>query len=182
MEFRGFTLAELLIALLIVAEIATFTIPKVLTSSANSQNKSIAKEVAGMIAAAFDAYKYKNTLTSSTKGSDLTQYMNYLKLDTASQYLGASGTALQQCSATLPCLTLHTGGILQYDTAMTVGGTTTTNAVYFNLDPDGNGTQGRVTFVQFYTGRLSSGGQAGTATPSGGTLTRESTDPSYFSW
>ena len=181
-SFTGFTLAELLIALLIIAEIATFTIPKVLSSTANGQNKSVAKETAGMISGAFSTYQLKNTMSSSVKGSDLTQYMNYIKVDTVTAYGATSGTALQQCSAVLPCLTLHTGGVLQYDTVMTFGGTTTTNAVYFNLDPDGNGSQGRITFVQFYGGRLSSGGIAGTATPSGGTITREATDPNYFAW
>lgn len=67
---RGFILAELLIALLIIAEIATFTIPKILATSANSQNKSIAKEVAGMVSASFAAYQVKNGLSTSTKGSD----------------------------------------------------------------------------------------------------------------
>ena len=182
MASKGFTLAELLISLLIIAEIATFTIPKIISASANTQNQAIAKETAGMVSASFSTYQLKNTLSSSTKGSDLTQYMNYVKVDTSTSYTAVSGTALQQCSTTLPCLTLHTGGVLQYDTAMTIGGTSTTNAFYLNLDPDGNGSQGRVTFIQFYNGRLSSGGQGGTATPSGGTITRESTDPAYFSW
>ncbi len=40
----GFTLAELLISLLILAEIATFTIPKVLSSQQAGQKKAIFKE------------------------------------------------------------------------------------------------------------------------------------------
>jgi prepilin-type N-terminal cleavage/methylation domain-containing protein len=181
-SINGFTLAELLIALMILAEIATFTIPKVISATANGQNKSISKETASMVAGAFSNYQLKIGMASTMKGSDLTQYMNYIKVDTTTLYNATTGTALQQCTATLPCLTLHTGGVLQYDTAMTMGGTNTTNAVYFNLDPDGNGAQGRITFVQFYNGRLSSGGVAGTATPSGGTITREATDPTYFAW
>ena len=178
----GFTLAELLISLLIIGEIATFTIPKIINASANSKNASIAKDAGGMIASSFSTYTLKNTLSTSVGGDDLTQYMNYVKVDTATTYSALTGTALQACTATLPCLVLHTGGILQFDTAMTFGGSTTTHAVYFNLDPDGNGSQGRLTFIQFYTGRVSSGGVGGSATPTGGTLTRENTDPSYFSW
>lgn len=165
MVMRGFTLAELLMALLIIGEIATFTIPKVINATTNGQNKSISKETASMVSGAFSTYQLRNGITSTVKGSDLTQYMNYIKIDTSTTFFAGSGTALQQCSSTLPCMTLHTGGVLQYDTAMTLGGTATTNAVYFNLDPDGNGAQGRVTFIQFYTGRLSSGGVGGTATP-----------------
>ena len=46
---KGFTLAELLIALLIIAEIATFTIPKVLTSQYDARRKAVFKEVIGMV-------------------------------------------------------------------------------------------------------------------------------------
>jgi prepilin-type N-terminal cleavage/methylation domain-containing protein len=179
---QGFTLAELLIALLILAEIATFTIPKILASTAGNQNRAIVKETAGMISGVFKNYQLQNTISASLKGSDITQYMNYVKVDTSSTYTGTSGTALQACTATLPCLTLHNGGILQYDTVMTLGGTGATNAVYFNLDPDGNGSEGRITLILFSNGRLSTGEVAGTATPTGGTIARQATDPTYFSW
>lgn len=180
---QGFTLAELLISLAILGIIATFTIPKVITSMNNSQNKAIAKEAASMVSGAFSAYQLNNTITSSTKGSDLTQFMNYVTLDTSTNYsAGANqtGTALQACTATLPCLKLHNGGVMQYDTVMTMGGTAASNAVYFNVDPDGAGTQGAISYVLFSNGRFSTGQQAGTATPTGGTLTRIATDPAYL--
>ena len=41
---RGFSLAELLLALLILGSIATFTIPKVITASNNSKKHAIIKE------------------------------------------------------------------------------------------------------------------------------------------
>ncbi len=40
----GFTLAELLIALLILGEIATFTIPKILSAQQNGSKKAVIKE------------------------------------------------------------------------------------------------------------------------------------------
>lgn len=43
-KHRGFTLAELLIALAILGEIATFTIPKILASSQQQQKKAVFKE------------------------------------------------------------------------------------------------------------------------------------------
>jgi prepilin-type N-terminal cleavage/methylation domain-containing protein len=42
---KGFTLAELLIALGILAVISTFAIPKILASQANSQKKAVIREV-----------------------------------------------------------------------------------------------------------------------------------------
>jgi prepilin-type N-terminal cleavage/methylation domain-containing protein len=45
----GFTLAELLIALAILGVISTFTIPKLLTASANQKRNAILKECIGVI-------------------------------------------------------------------------------------------------------------------------------------
>lgn len=54
---KGFSLAELLISLLILSEIATFTIPKLISNQQASANNAKAKEVAGMIAGAFQSYQ-----------------------------------------------------------------------------------------------------------------------------
>lgn len=43
-RLKGFTLAELLISLLILGEIATFTIPKILSAQQNGSKKAIIKE------------------------------------------------------------------------------------------------------------------------------------------
>lgn len=178
---QGFTLAELLIALAILGVIATFTIPKILTSSQNGQNTAIAKEAASMISAAYSTYTLTNGAGTGVTGGALTQYMNYVSTDNSTALSTATtGTALQQCAATLICLKLHNGGVLQYDTAQTFGGTGTTNAINFGLDPDGTGPAGRVTFWQFYNGRLSTGGQGGSTTQTGGTITATTSDPSYL--
>ena len=68
----GFTLAELLIALAILGVIATFTIPKILTSQANSQRNAIAKEVMSMISGAHQQLKSNNALSTSTTMGALT--------------------------------------------------------------------------------------------------------------
>ncbi len=179
---KGFTLAELLIALAILGVIATFTIPKILSSSANGQTTAIAKEAAGMISAAFSTYTLNNSLTTGTTAGVLTQYFNYVTTDTATSYTGtASGdTALSACSATLICLKLHNGGVLQYSTAQNFGSSLSTAAVTFALDPDGMGTRGKIVFVQQYGGRTTTNGQDAVFTTSAAGVTNQATDPSYL--
>lgn len=60
---RGFTLAELLIALTILGVIATFTIPKILSSQQDGKLKAIAKETA----AAMEQVIYNGRLTGEFK-------------------------------------------------------------------------------------------------------------------
>ena len=83
-RLNGFTLAELLIALVILGLIATFTIPKVLQSQQNAQYKSSAKEVASMISGAYQAAL--STGKNKIYVYDLTPYMNYVAVDTVSQF------------------------------------------------------------------------------------------------
>jgi prepilin-type N-terminal cleavage/methylation domain-containing protein len=49
----GFTLAELLIALTILGEIAAFTIPKIISSQQNGQKRAVTKEMIAMFSAAY---------------------------------------------------------------------------------------------------------------------------------
>jgi prepilin-type N-terminal cleavage/methylation domain-containing protein len=172
----GFTLAELLVSLVILGVIATFTIPKVLNASTSSQT-AIAKEAASMISGAFSVYNLSNTLATTTTPGVLQQYMNYASIDATTTY----STGMVTCSATVICLKLHSGAVLQYEVANTFGGTTTTDGIRFNLDPDGAGNQTAVTFVKFYNGRLTTHGAAGTYQTGGTALTPVATDPLYIS-
>ena len=71
----GFTLAELLIALLILGEISTFTIPKIIYSQQNQKYNAIAKESAAMISAAYQQYQYSgNSLTTMSATSLTSSY------------------------------------------------------------------------------------------------------------
>jgi prepilin-type N-terminal cleavage/methylation domain-containing protein len=177
---KGFTLAELLISLAILGVIATFTIPKILSSSSSGQNTAIAKEIASMVSGAFTTYTLNTSLTSGTTPGALTQYMNYVATDATTTYTGSGGTALQPCTATLLCLKLHNGGVLQYDTAQTFAGTASTNGVVINMDPDGNGTQGRASFSLYANGRLTTGGVSVPTAGGSITLTNQTTDPAYI--
>lgn len=136
----AFTLAELLIALAILGVIATFTIPKVLSSQQDGRYKSIAKEAAGTISAAYQAYRLANTPISGTTPGDLYQYMNYVKYETATQIDDDQGNTTTSCTAGMPCLRLHNGAVLYSWGTASFGGTASTNMLWFQVDPDGTVT------------------------------------------
>jgi prepilin-type N-terminal cleavage/methylation domain-containing protein len=182
----GFTLAELLIALAILGVIATFTIPKVLQSTTSGQNTAVAKEAASMISGAFSAYQMNNQIAATTTAGVLTQFMNYVKTDTATNVNGMAA----DCAAlnTSGCLVLHNGAYLQYDGDSSFNADAdatleTSDHIIFNVDPDGGtGTSGpatEITFVLFSNGRLTTGQHAGTITEDAG-IAAITTDPSYL--
>ncbi len=139
----GFTLAELLIALLILGVIATFTIPKMLLVQQNQKDNANAKETIATIAAAYQQYKLANPTGASFSLSSLTPYLNYVAVDTSSSvdlWYTQSSIACNYASGV--CLRLHNGSLLQYWPADNFSGTNTTNAVPFVVDPDGRVTDG----------------------------------------
>ena len=187
---KGFTLAELLIALTILGVIATFTIPKILLTQQNQQYNAEAKEAASMIAGAVSVYQLTNGLNSSNTFSDMTPYLNYVLVDTSTTIDDIPGYTSKTCSASNPCLKLHSGALLRYSAAGSFGGTSTTNALVFFLDPDGTyggTTQGpskAVRFALFYTNtRLTSIAYLPyTVHSSDDTVVAGLSDPSWFSW
>jgi prepilin-type N-terminal cleavage/methylation domain-containing protein len=187
----GFTLSELLIALMILGEIATFTIPKVLISQANRRYNASAKEAASMISGSLTAYLRNNTLTASTSAGDLTPYMNYLATDASTTIDLAQTDTTRACNGTTyGCVKLHNGGTLMWaDGAFS--GTSALNAIYFYYDPDGRVTDGTtngpgksVGLWLYYNGRVTSYANiapntvyyAGTISPNA------SMDPPWFTW
>ena len=196
MKQRAFTLAELLIALVILGVIATFTIPKVLTSQQDSRFNSIAKEATGMVSQAYQAYQLNNTSSSlATMGfKDLTPYMNYVRYDTSSTVDSEYNTVGTRTCGTSSdaCLFLHNGASLRYRTTITFGTTDSTSTLWFSLDPDGivttDGsatTPGKAIQVFLYmNGRIVNWGNTLNGTMSGGTSygPNPSHDPPWFSW
>ena len=182
MRKDGFTLAELLIALLILGVVATFTIPKVLQSQQSSQYKSNALEVASMISGAYDAYRQQNTVTVNTSMADLTPYMNYVARNSTTPidqdpFWGATFP----CTGAYICLKLHNGGTIIARSDINFGETAATNAIWAEFDPDSKAVQ----FSLFWgSGRLSSmGTQNGTVCNSGACIPAGSgLDPAWFSW
>lgn len=74
LRLTGFTLAELLIALLILGEIATFTIPKILASQQNGQRKAVFKETLATISEALNTGFMSGELDPATNTS--TYFLN----------------------------------------------------------------------------------------------------------
>jgi len=190
----GFTLVELLIALTIFGEIATFTIPKLIYSQQNHQYNAIAKENFGLISAAFQQMQLTGTLTTGTTAGAFTQYMNYVKyVSDGSLTIDAVPTTTTKACDGSPyvCVKLHNGSVLAYRTDASFGGNSTTNAIFFLTDPDGRVTDGTtngpgkgMSMFIYYNGRIVDEGNLLTGTAS--SFTSYTADPakvpSWFSW
>jgi prepilin-type N-terminal cleavage/methylation domain-containing protein len=186
----GFTLAELLIALGILGVIATFTIPKVLMAQQSGRDNAIAKEAAGMLSGAFQAYQQRNSVTANTRTIDLTQYMNYVAVQTSGSVdLNQADSTISCDPGTTMCLKLHSGAVLHMFTIQ-FSGTASTNALFFYLDPDGveqsttDGPGKSVVFFLYPNGRLTNYGGvlAGTQSSAGPHNACTACDPPWFSW
>ncbi len=189
----GFTLAELLISLAVLGVIATFTIPKVLNGSQNSQYNAMTKEVAAMLVNAQKAYSLENGSLLNTGISDFTPYMNYVSVDTSSIIDEKNGQTTLGCTATLPCLVLHNGGKMRFHLASGVKFTSVASnqAVHVHFDPDGvyggstTGPSKSVNLVLYANGRIVTLEDLIPNTYVGGTgpiASIPNTDPEWFSW
>ncbi len=188
----GFTLAELLVSLLILAEIATFTIPKILSVQQNNSNKANAKDVAAMISGAYQQAQLAGIVNGNTRPSNLTPYMNYVAMITDGRTIDAyPGLTTRTCDATNPCISLHGGGLLWLQDMYRFGLTTDRQIIEFVFDPDGTysgssaDSSGKsVQFSLYYTGRLTTRGKL---TPNSCNnewcgLNPGPHDPSWFNW
>ncbi len=188
----GFTLAELLISLAILGMIATFTIPKILQAQQNGSNNAKAKEAAAMIAGAYQKAQMAGIVSSSTTAADLTPYMNYVSVDTATPIDDWQTGSTWGCDATVRCLTLHNGGKLAYDLmdfAFRSGASSQDNALLFQFDPDGRVTDGTtngpgkaVAIVLYYNGGIGTEGTARAGSYYAVTYSGANYDPPWFSW
>lgn len=139
-QLLGFTLAELLIALAILGVVATFTIPKILVAQQSVKEKAIAKEAIAAITGAYQLYGTSNTVASSVSPKNLTPYLNYVRLDTAqTSAFDYPNGGIGDCDAASPCIYLHNGAVIQLY-SNTFGGTSSTNIVWFLIDPDSSKT------------------------------------------
>ncbi len=82
MDRRGFTLAELQVAMLILAIILTYTIPKVLASQQVSYRKTIFKELYGIFSGVFyeGHLRNQNSISSDSWGTYMQGKVNAIKV------------------------------------------------------------------------------------------------------
>ena len=187
----AFTLAELLIALVILGVIATFTIPKVLQSQQNNSYNAAAKEAIAMVSGAYQAYKQQNTPTNSTSTTNMTPFMNYVVLDTTSVIDSKQTQTTTACSAGT-CLRLHNGGMLRYNSTPFNAVSSSTSALEYLFDPDGKVTDGTtngpgkaVNFFLYVNGRIVDRGNSDPNTYASGNnypAADPTTTPPWFSW
>jgi prepilin-type N-terminal cleavage/methylation domain-containing protein len=185
---KGFTLAEILIALAILSVIATFTIPKIISNQQDGRNNAIVKETAATMVAAFQQHQQLGLLTTSMNASALFPYINYLKIDTTSLLDGLQTQGSVTCTSR-PCIALPNGAII-YPGVGVFSGTNTTNAIHFYIDPDGqysgttNGPGKSVGMFLYYNGRITTYGTAdvGTLYAGGTIVATPAYDPPWFSW
>lgn len=190
----GFSLAELLVTVLILGIIAIFTIPKLLVVQQNQKNIAVAKEAAHILSGALQTAFANGTLTSSTKIIDLAPYINYVSLDTSGTTLdGIPSIASITCDSSHPCFRLHNGAAIgEYEPNESFGGTSTTNCLEVYIDPNGiqdtsataDGPNKSVAFLVYYDGFLTTrdtpriGSRSSVAVKSAQTYFT----PSWFSW
>jgi prepilin-type N-terminal cleavage/methylation domain-containing protein len=188
---KGFTLAELLIALAILGVIATFSIPKILTAQANGRYNATAKEAIAMVAAAYQQAQFAGGVSGTTTAGDLTPYMNYVATDTSTLIDDWQTGTTWGCNNTERCLVLHNGARLVYDDktfTQRVGSTAKDNALVFQFDPDGvysgttNGPGKSLAIVLYYDGGIGTQGTARPASFYPTTYPGANFDPPWFSW
>ena len=193
-SFTGFTLAELLISLTLLAVIAVFTIPKILQTNQTANYNAMAKEAASMISSAYQVYVNDHGASSATIARDLTPYMNYVRVDTTSSIDAQQTSAADMdcSSASYECLLLHNGSRLLYHKNSPICGTGN-NALYFYFDPDGvsgsppSGNANSVVFFLYANGGIRTYKTLVSNTQNGpgcvNTYNPVSTfDPPWFSW
>ena len=140
---KGFTLAELLIALALIGVIAVFTVPKVLNAQGNKEYIAKAKSAAASLAAAYSNYRLDYGTNNNITGTHIGAYLNYVKIQTSNEeiddHFSASNT--KDCDSNDYCYVLPSGGVIRTATTESFGDVnSTTSAIRFYFDPDGKVT------------------------------------------
>jgi prepilin-type N-terminal cleavage/methylation domain-containing protein len=185
----GFTLAELLICIVILGVIATFTIPKLLQTQQSQRKLATSKEAIGILSEAFMKYKLQAGITPGVSvASDLFPYINYVKIDTSGALLDNyplfPGSVT--CSNSRPCLRLHTGAVIVPNNADWYAANPN-NAISFTVDPDGayTGDSDSVDITLYYDGGVRSRTVLRPNTEYAGGVIRgpqANADPTWFRW
>lgn len=199
---NGFTFSEMLIAMSLLALLATMLIPMVAERTTENKLLTNTKDAAAQLAQAYIAYSERGgQLSSSTSPSDIVDQMNYVREVTSTLKIQING-ADSQCSASTPCVLLHSGALMQYDQNASFGCTpnaaemsscwfcdppssspcvphSNINALRFILDADGTGPDNAITLILFYNGRVTTRSLAPEAKFTDDSLIDDTTTPEY---
>lgn len=183
----GFSLPELLFVLLILAQIAAFSIPKILHAQASSKNRAIAKEAAAILAEAYFLHRANNVVNADTDTHTVFRNtLNYIKEDTGTVVDLIEGWGTRTCgSGGYRCYLLANGAILHAFDGNTFGGTGNLNAIHIYVDPDGKASSTKsVLFFVYYNGRLRTLESIEANTVDNGNTYQPTVgaDPSWFRW
>ena len=163
MRGKGFTLAELLIALSVLSVIATFTIPKVLTSTRVDTYNAMAKEAASTITSAYQLYRVDRNVTAAFNATELLPYLSTIKWDTTSVVQDSENNSppfTRNCSdGYRNCYQVSNGGILVLFSGNNFGSVDPRNFIWIQFDPDGSGPAYSITFKLYMNGRILSQAQ-----------------------
>ena len=148
MTTSGFSLMEMVIALVIVGVIAVFMIPTFLVTVSNDTLNNKIKTVMQQIQV--DVIRYKQANPNATiASSDLVERNSkFISKDfpgaptAADNLITITGA---QCSATTPCYIFSDNTVIQ--TSVNISGD---GYLYFNVDPDGAGPVGGMTMLYNY--------------------------------
>jgi prepilin-type N-terminal cleavage/methylation domain-containing protein len=195
---KGFTLAELLIALAILGLIATFTIPKIVSAQRSERARSGAKETAAMLSTAYQVYLKDRDFKRPTVfyPSELKPYFNYASIEKSEAAIDSlpTGWGGFNCNTADTCYRLHNGAVLAAYDGYWMDATNPAMAVFFYYDPDGINTYGSTTgdgpgralfFALYGNGRIRTMGSIEPSTSFVGLGTYSANpalDPSWFSW
>ena len=129
----GFTLAELLVVLLIIGEISAFSIPKIIFAAQQQNKTAIFKETLGAISYVFYEGFLRGDIRAGTNGSYILSHMNSVKL--CNTNANTEGCWPQSgAENTEPGMVLHNGA--------TVGGLVDNGGTYNGFIMDWNGPAG----------------------------------------
>ncbi len=180
---KGLTLAEVIIALVLLAVLATILLPPQLINTGEAKLLNQAKEVASELSLAYISLANLADTTDATTTADVIARANYVRIvNNGSQSIqvrfrvadgqpdqGCDSTSgvlcISTCTATKPCLVMQNGGLLQYDADANFNAITfpapppppyNRYALRFLFDPDGSTPiQTASVFYLFFGGRVS---------------------------
>lgn len=192
MKTSGFTLAELLMVISILAVIATYSIPKILVVQQNGRLNAITKEAVSMVSNAYHLHKLNGQSSAMTQANQLTPYLNYVKLETSNDDNCGTDSPMGVVTIT-PCGTaygvgyamvrLHNGALLELRSGHFMG-TSASHAVHMVLDADGKATGNgdSVGLVLYHNGRITTFENCSEIANLPGVCPLANADPDWLNW